>query len=132
MGIRRNVKGLEKVSTSGTGYHYAWVTQFVFNVALVIRNSRAAQRLGSIKATAGATSSTVDVNKLIEMQRALPGKGKQVMYANRRSMGQLEIIAKDKPNVFYTVQNEFGVPITYFRGMPIHLAEMLTNTENDI
>ena len=54
------------------------------------------------------------------------------IYANRNLKTQFDILAKDKTNVNYFVENVFGEPMTIFRTVPIRLAEGLTNAETAI
>lgn len=130
MGIEKNDMGKELITTSGTTRLYMWVSQFIFNMGICVRDHRCIQRLANINGTSGEATNQVDENKLIEMYNNIPGGHEGcVMYVNKLVMTQLAIKAKDKPNVFWPTKDAFGRPVINFWDIPIHTSEMIVNTE---
>jgi len=135
LGIEKNDKGLELITTSVANATrlYKWVSQFIFNIGLCIRNDMCIQRLANINGARGAAANTVDENKLIEMYYDIPGgTDGAVLYCNKQVATQLAIRAKDKPNVFWPTKDAFGKPVTMFWDIPIHISEMITNSETAV
>ena len=129
--IEMNDKGLELITKTGTKRLYMWVTQFVFNAGIVVRQHRCIQRIANI-ATSG-TSNLFDEDLGIEALIQMKNKGEgAIMYCNKTVLAQLEIIAKDKPNVLHTVVDPWGKPQNYFRGHPIHLLEAIKDDETAV
>jgi len=130
MGIEKNDKGLELITTSGTARLYKWVTQFVFNMGICVRDHRCIQRLANINGTSGEATNQVDEDKLIAMYHNIPGGHDGcVLYCNKLVATQLAIKAKDKPNVFWPTTDAFGRQVIKFWDIPIHVSEMVKNTE---
>ena len=131
-GLETNDMGrvmLQDASNTGK-YLFFWVTQFVMNCGLFIHDPRYVQRVCNI-ATTGSTGILND-NDLIASLNKMPKAGggpTARIYANRNLKTQFDILAKDKTNVNYFVENVFGEPMTIFRTVPIRLAEALTNAE---
>jgi len=135
LGIEKNDKGLELITTSVAARTrlYKWVTQFIFNFGLCVRNPLYVQRLANINGASGAAANVVDENKLIEMYFNIPnGHEGCVMYCNKIVASQLAIRAKDKPNVFWPSKDAFGRPVTMFWDIPIHVSEMITSAETAV
>jgi len=133
LGIEKNDKGLELITTTAPARLYMWVTQFVFNLGLCVRNPLYVQRLANINGASGAAANVVDENKLIEMYFNIPnGHDGCVMYCNKIVASQLAIRAKDKPNVFWPSKDAFGRPVTMFWDIPIHVSEMITSSETAV
>lgn len=133
LGIERNDKGLELIVSTGTKKLYKWVTQFVFNLGIVVRDDRCVQRLANINGASGAAANIVDEDKLIEMYFNIPGGHEGcIMYCNKIVASQLAIKAKNKPNVFWPTTDAFGRPVTMFWDIPIHVSEMITSSETAV
>jgi len=130
LGIQRNDKGLERVTTSTTTQAalYKWVTQFVFNMGIVVRDDRAVQRLANIEPS--GQSYIVNENYLIEMYNnilvAFGDMSGVVLYVSSAVKTQLDIVAKDKPNLIHTMTDPFGKPVTAFWDIPIRVSGNLT------
>ena len=113
-----------------TKFLFKWITKFVINYGLFINDPRYVQRICNI-ATTGSTGLLND-NDIIAALNKMPKAGggpTARIYANRNLKTQFDILAKDKTNVNYFVENVFGEPMTIFRTVPIRLAEGLTNAE---
>jgi hypothetical protein len=129
--VEMNDKGLELITTTAPARFYAWVTQFIFHMGIVVRDDRCVQRVCNIEPTGAANIFNEDL--CIQALNAMPYEGKgAIMYCNKTVKSQLEIIAKDKPNVLHTVIDPFGKPQTYFRGHPIHILEGITDAETTV
>jgi hypothetical protein len=134
IGIVQENRGLESVFESGstTAKYYAWVTTFSFYVGLAIHDIRCVKRIANINSDrTDAESLNEDV--LIAAINAMPYNGRgAVMYCNSTIQTQLDILAKDKTNVYYTPDGPFGRPQMTFRGIPVHRLDSITNTEDVI
>jgi hypothetical protein len=133
LGIEKNDKGLQFIHTTAPAGLFKWVTQFIFNIGLCVRDDRCVQRLANINGAASAAANLVDENKLIEMYFNIPGGHDGcVLYCNKAVASQFAIRAKDKPNVFYPSKDAFGNPVTMFWDIPIHVSEMITSSETAV
>lgn len=134
-GLEINDKGLQRVDgvTSGTAF-YAWCTQFKWRCGLFVQDERCVQRIANIEST--GTSNTFDDDQLIAALNRLPDMGENPMtriYVNRTIRTQMDIRVKDKTNVnYHTVQDAFGRPVLFFRGVPVQVCDAITNTETAI
>jgi hypothetical protein len=131
-GLETKDQGLKYVTddADATKWLFKWVTQFVINAGIFINDPRFVQRVVNI-ATASATGALND-NDIIAALNKMPKAGggpTARIYVNRNLKTQFDILAKDKTNVNYFVENVFGEPMTIFRTVPIRLAEALTNQE---
>lgn len=130
-GVEQIDKGLERVADStGSAYYYAWVTQFKFRWGLAVKRDDAIQRICNIE-TSGAQN-TLDDDELIKAYNRLPDPSKAVAYCNGTLKSQLDIIAKDKPNVIHTEKDPFGRPVTYFWDIPIRKFDSILITEDAV
>ena len=112
---------------------FMWLTKFVINFGLFINDPRHIQRVVNIATT--GSSGLLNDNDIIAALNKMPKAGggpTSRIYANRNLKTQFDILAKDKTNVNYFVENVFGEPMTIFRTVPIRLAEGLTNAETAI
>lgn len=120
-------------TNDATKWLFMWVTKFVIQFGLFINDPRYVQRVCDI-ATSGS-SNLLNDNDIIASLNKMPKAGggpTARIYANRNLKTQFDILAKDKTNVNYFVENVFGEPMTIFRTVPIRLAEGLLNTETAI
>jgi hypothetical protein len=131
MGIRVRDLGEDTVSDGAGGEYQAYRTHFKVNAGMVVRDYRCVQRYCNIE-TSGS-SNIFDDNVLIAALNQMPNRGRgAVIYANRTILTQMDQYANDKTNVFYSVGEEFGRPITYFRGIPVKLVEKIVDTEDAV
>ena len=118
-------------ATQGLGYDlFVWFTKFVIQCGIFINDPRYVQRVVNIATTGsqGALNDNDIIAALNKMPKAGGGPTARI-YGNRNLKTQLDILAKDKTNVNYYVDNVFGEPMTIFRTVPIRLAEGLLNSE---
>ena len=113
--------------TSGTELQ-AFRTHFKVDVGITVRDDRSTQRYANIE-TAGA-SNIFNSDDLVTLRNNLWDLDGAVIYTNRTGLTQVDQDAKDKTNVYYTVETVFGKPTTHFQGIPIKLVEQLTITES--
>jgi hypothetical protein len=132
MGVSARDLGEDTVAgqTANTQFQ-AFRTLFQIHCGLVVRDPRCAQRYANIE-TSGA-SNIFDPNVMIDALNLMPQRGKGcVIYGNRTIMSQVDKNAADKTNVQYTVGEEFGREVNYFRTHPVKLVEKLVNTEDAV
>lgn len=132
MGVEMNDLGKQLITTTAPARYLAYMTQFKMNFGIVIRDDNAVQRITNIED--GGAANLFDENQAIRALNHMPRKGKgAIMYVNETVLSQIEIMAKDKPNVFYTSEDAFGKPVTYFnRRIPIHLCDQIGITETAV
>lgn len=134
IGIVQENMGREQVFESGstTAKFYAWVTRFMLKVGLAVHDVRCVKRIANINSSrSDAQSLNEDV--LIEAINEFPMQARNAVgYCNRDVQVQLDILAKDKVNVFYTPDGPFGRPQMHFRGIPMHRLDSITSTESII
>jgi hypothetical protein len=134
MGISEIPKGEEPVFESGstTAKFYAWVTVYKLQVGLAVHDVRVIKRIANINSDRSDAQS-LNENVVIEAINEMPFNGRgAVGYVNRDVQTQLDIIAKDKTNVYYTPDGPFGRPQMHFRTIPVHRLDAITSTESII
>ena len=136
LGILAKNKGLEpKADTSDTTLtYYIDVAQFKMWAGLGIADDRKFFRVANIsrdKANAYALNEDILIEAL---NHAHINRGAARMYVNPYVATQIDIRAKDKVNVNWSVAEVFGRPIRTFLGMPIRVLDdtILTATESAI
>ena len=128
-GIRVEDLGKQLVDgvTSSTVY-LAYVTHFIQEMALWVPDDRSIQRICNIE-TKGS-SNILNPNDLITALNRIPNNAAgTVIYCNPTIKTQLDIIAMNKSNVFYTGEDAFGKPVTMFQGHPIRRVDAILDTE---
>jgi hypothetical protein len=131
MGISADDLGEDTVQDDDGNLYQAYRTHFTIDAGMVVRDDRCVQRLCNIE-TSGASNifdHTVAIDALnLMLQR---GKG-CVFYGNRTIMSQIDKNAVDKTNVQYSVGEEFGREINFFRTHPVKLVEKIVDTEDAV
>ena len=116
-----------KVDSSG----YMWQVyrdHFQVKCGLVVKDERCIARIANCE-TSGTTN-IFDEDLLITALNKMPMSGRgAIVYVNATLKTYIEIIAKDKSNVFYTAKDAFGVEQTMVRGCPIHKVDAILDTE---
>jgi hypothetical protein len=141
VGIKREDKGLvythgdNAITTPTTvrqnKHLWAYVTEFSWDVGLCIEDLRCVKRLANIDSVAGSTY-TLNEDYIIQIRNNFVGNGTIYMYCNETVFTQLQILAKDKRNVQWSMDNPFGKPIMYFLDMPVRRCDGITNTETSL
>jgi len=130
VGVEQIDKGLQRCTDADGKILYKWVTQTKFRWGLAVKDDRCVQRICNIE-TSG-TSNTLDEDEMIKAYNRLPDPSKAVIYINGTIKSQLDIIAKDKPNVIHTEKDPFGKPVLYFWDIPIKKFDSILITEDAV
>ena len=94
---------------------------------------RCVQRIANIE-TSGTTN-IFDEDQLIGAINNLPDGGADpstTIFVTRSIKTQLDIRAKDKNNVRYGSSEVWGENVTMFRGVPVVMSEVMTDTETAV
>jgi hypothetical protein len=139
-GLKKEDKGLQLVSgdnsvasTSATSLNptnqlWAYITEFGWDVGLCVEDQRCVKRLANID-TATGSSDGLDVDNIIRIRNNFKSNETIFMYCNEEVYTQLQILAKDKTNVYWTENNPFGKPQMMFLDMPVRRCDAITNVE---
>lgn len=130
--IYRNKRKESQGDTDNTAnIYYAYVDQFKKWAGLVCNDARKVTRICNIaRDRTSSTSFSEDI--LIEaLNHGHFNKAASRIYMNPYVKTQIDIRAKDKSNVDWTVKDVFGKPIMTFQGMPIRVLDetILPGTE---
>ena len=128
MGVEARDLGEDTVSDGAGGEYQAYRTHFKLHVGLAIRDERSVVRIANIDPVYGQTND-LDVNNIVKGLNLLPDRDGAVIYCNRSIKTQLDLLALDKSNGFYTMPDIFGRPVTYFQEVPVRLVEAILDTE---
>ena len=131
MGIAVRDLGEDTVSDGAGGEYQAFRTHFKLHVGLVVRDDRSIVRICNIDPTVGQTYS-LDPNDIVTGLNLLPDRNGAVIYVNTSLKTQLDILALDKSNGFYTMPDIFGRPVTYFQDVPVRKVERILDTETSV
>lgn len=128
--IQRLDKGKIWRSTSASDEQvglWKYVTQFKVKLGLSIRDNRCLQRIANIGTT---TSNTLSLELVIAARNLMPRMGEgSIMYVNRRTQTQLDILALTKNNIVYRQDDNFGKPQTMVQGIPVKMLEGIKITQ---
>lgn len=102
-------------------------------LGLCIVDNRAIGRICNID-TGTLTASTFDENLLIELLNELPmnTRADAHLYAPRKVKSAMDIRANAKANANYSSTNAFGEPVLTLFGVPVHLDEMVSQSETQV
>lgn len=142
LGVVHEDKGQQTIdvtTTAGTpSLMEAMVSHFKLHAGLVVRDDRCIQRICSISArgTGSAVTSSFNASTnpghhdLITVLNALPYQGRGArIYCNKTIKTQMDILAVDKSNVLYNIENWYGRKITTFREVPVRRVDAILDTE---
>jgi hypothetical protein len=119
------------LDSGGTNKFVAYVTNMKWRCGLFIQDERCVQRLTNIEST--GTTNIFSDDDLLTLCNRLPSMGEDPMtriYVNRTLRTQMDIRVKDKMNMHYTnINDAFGKPTLYFRGIPVQVCDAIVNTE---
>jgi len=112
-------------------------TMLAFYVGLGVADDRCVQRICNIKST--GTSNIITDDLLIDSKNQLPEMGEApgtFLFVPRKIKSQMEKIASDKTNANFTQERNgdglFGTTMTYFMGIPILVADMISTSETQV
>jgi hypothetical protein len=136
VGLGEKDLGIETVSDASGNPYRAYRYQMMQDYGLAVGEDDVVQRLCNIESS-GTSNTLFDTNKMREVLKArnrLPKAGKRaVIYVNRDLKSQIDIYADEKSNIAYTKRDvETGLPITYFHGIPVRLADAMLSTESAV
>lgn len=123
-----SVASTSATSPNPTNSLWAYVTEFSWDVGLCVEDTRCVKRLANIDSVATETY-TLDEDKIIQIRNNFKGNDTIMMYCNETVFTQLQILAKDKNNVYWSENNPFGKPQMYFLDMPVRRCDAITNVE---
>lgn len=132
-GIKAEDLGLQMIEASGI-INTWWVTHFVWEVGLVVRNERGIGRIANIESSKTATTNAFNEDDLIDLLVEMDVQPSTRIYVNRNIYAQIWKRLKDKNNVYFTKNDGLdagGLPVS-FNGIPIRLVEQITNTQTAI
>ena len=124
--------GLERVAGTNTLYN-AYRTQFVMTAGCALHDDRCLGRLVNIEDDVSGAN-LFEPDYAIELLNSMLMRGKGVyLYAHQKVLSQLDVMAMDKVNVMYTVNNLWGEPVTYFRGnVPVRQLDAIGITQSSV
>ena len=120
----------DMITDTTVKYMEVLMTHFQWHLGLVVEDERCVQRYTNIEVS--GTTNIFNEDDLIGVINNLPDRGSApgtFIIAGRKILTQLDIAAKDKMNVNYMPDKAFGEMVTHFRGIPVYLAERLSETE---
>lgn len=133
-GIKQEDMGKVVIEDSSSLINTWWVTHFIWEAGLVVRNERGIGRIANIESSKTATTNAFNEDDIIDLMVEMDLMPSTRIYVNRNMFAQMWKRLKDKNNVYFT-RNEGldagGLPIS-FNGVPIRLVEQITNTQTAI
>ncbi len=132
-GIKAEDLGLQMIEASGI-INTWWVTHFVWEAGLVVRNERGIGRIANIESSKTATSNAFNEDDLIDLMVEMDLLPSTRIYVNRNIFAQMWKRLKDKNNVYFTRNDGLdagGLPIS-FNGVPIRLVEQIGNAQTAV
>ena len=139
-GIRHTDKGLQTVTTSGTGTFggnkmEAYLDHWQWKAGIALRDWRYVVRIANIDISAviadGAGATVKIMEYMLKAIHRIPAMnmGRPVFYMNRTLLEMLDIQAMNKANVYLNVGEEEGRRKVSFRGVPLRGNDQLLETE---
>lgn len=128
-------KDLGEVAIEASGLINTWyLTHFVWEAGLCVRNERGIGRVANIESSKTAASNAFNEDDLIDLMVEMDLLPSTRIYVNRNIFAQMWKRLKDKNNVYFTRNQGLdagGLPIS-FNGIPIRLVEQIVNTETAV
>ena len=131
LGLTANNKGKEKLLDSDSDPYYGWVTQFIWNAGIAVKDELRTGRYANINSTFGG-SNTFDEDFLIRLLNLNHfRKATTRIYMNAELKTQMQIRAKDKANMVWTtsVSALSGEELLMFNGSIVRQCDAIKNTE---
>lgn len=132
VGLDEKDYGKLRVTDSSNNPLSAYVNQFKWEYGLVIKDTRAVQRICNLDVADDTKNfvASANVRTLIKAKNKLTRMGRNaVIYCNRDIKATFDIFATEKANGFYFQENITGGPLTVYQGIPIRMVEQLLSTE---
>jgi hypothetical protein len=137
-GIETEDKGEEpKYDSDGKRYDVL-TTHFIWDLGFVVKDDRAIVRIANLEDAVindSGDNGGLSDDLILDALAQLPNMGEKSSYIflNRRSLRNLQKVAKDRVNVTYDPTNPFGRKwIRDYMGTPIKMEEQLVLTESVI
>lgn len=131
LGLQAIDHGKERLLDGNNLPYYGYVTQFVWNIGLAVKDELRTGRVANINSTFGGTYTfdEDDLIKLLNLNHFRPQTTR--IYMNREMKVQMQIRAKDKSNMNWTnpISVLSGEPILMFGGAPVRTCEAIKNSE---
>lgn len=136
MGLQHQDMGLQDAFDSN-GYRFrAYLDWYQWKAGIVVRDWRYAVRIANIDVSNLTTnSSAADILQLMaQAVDKLPSRGaaKFAFYTSRNVKTALRIQVMNKPNVYLSLDNVEGRPMTSFDGIPIRIVDQILSTESKV
>ncbi len=138
-GISKKDKGLVYTlsdTSSGTAAQrnkqlWAFITEFEWTVGLAIEDTRTVKRLANISINSATDANTLDEDNIIQIANNFKRRtmGTVFMYTNEKIGTQLDILAKDKNNVYYQPDSPWGSHQLMFQDMPVRRMDSIPTDE---
>lgn len=130
-GINIEDKGQVTLEDAAGKKFEGYRTHFSLDLGLVIRDERCVQRVCNIESS--GTSNIFDPKLLVRAINHMPNRAKgAVIYVNETLKSQMDNDAMDKTNVYYTMDQAYGGPLTRFRGIPVKRIDSILDTESQV
>lgn len=133
-GISTEDLGQQLVIDSNSLHNMYYVTHFMWEAGLAVRNERGIGRVANIESSKSAATNAFNEDDLIDLMVEMDILPTTRIYVNRNISAQMWKRLKDKNNVYYTRNQGLdagGLPLS-FNGVPIRLVEQITNTETAV
>ncbi len=110
---------------------WAFITEFEWTVGLAIEDTRTVKRLANISTDSATDANTLDEDKIIQVANNFKRRtsGTVFMYTNEKIGTQLDILAKDKNNVYYLPDSPWGSHQLMFQDMPVRRMDAIPTDE---
>jgi hypothetical protein len=133
-GLETKNKGKEPLSDDDGDPYYGWVTQFIWNCGIAVKDELRTGRYANINSTFGG-SNTFDEDyliRLLNLNHFRPATTR--LYMNKEMKTQMQIRAKDKSNMQWTEAASAlsGAPILMFNGAVVRTCEAIKNSETQV
>ncbi len=128
VGITQEDEGKHLVDGDNSKKMWAYITEFEFAVGISIGDIRRVKRICNIRADRTQTYA-LNEDYIIEARNSFKTPGRIIMYVNETIGTQLDIMTKDKTNVYYSPSSPWGEHQLMFRDMPVRRCDAIVDTE---
>lgn len=133
-GLKSEDLGIQTWEDSSSLINRWYVTHFMWEAGLVVKNERGIGRVANIESSKSASSNAFNEDDLIDLIVEMDIMPSTRIYCNRNMFAQMWKRLKDKNNVYFS-RNEGldagGMPLM-FNNIPIRLVEQILNTETAV